>query len=90
MDPIHLVWMVNQVGRLTDNTHDQDPARLVRVVNLVARLPHTATAIRAELLRLMQVGKRFRACTFTCLEVDTKLDGDLIFAFCETFQRCAR
>ena len=31
----------------------------------------------------------FQACTFTCLEIDTKLDGDLIFAFCETFRRCA-
>jgi hypothetical protein len=45
--------------------------------------------VRAELLRLMRVGQRFRAFTFTCLEIDTKLDGDSIFAFCETFGRCA-
>jgi hypothetical protein len=51
---------------------------------------HPPAEIRAELLRLMRVGNRFRAFTFTCLEVDTKLDGELISAFCETFQECAR
>jgi hypothetical protein len=45
---------------------------------------------RAELLRLMEAGKRFHAFSFTCLEVDTKLDGDLIASFCENFERCAQ
>ncbi len=50
---------------------------------------HGSEEIRGELLRLMRVGQRFRAFTFTCLEIDTKLDGERIFAFCETFGECA-
>ena len=50
---------------------------------------HRPEEIRDELLRLMKTGDRFQAFTCTCLEIDTKLDGDLIFAFCETFRQCA-
>jgi hypothetical protein len=46
--------------------------------------------IGRELLRLMRLGSHFGAFSFTCLEVDTRLDGDPILAFYETFQRCAR
>ncbi len=45
--------------------------------------------IREELLRLMQVGKRFPAFSFTLLEVDEALGGDRIFAFCRVFEQCA-
>jgi hypothetical protein len=51
---------------------------------------HSLVEIREELLRLMQAGRRFRAFSFTLLEVDAKLGEDLIFAFCDTFQQCAR
>ena len=51
---------------------------------------HPMPEIREELRRLMQVGKRFRAFSFTLLEVDEKLGADLIFAFYDTFQQCAR
>jgi hypothetical protein len=51
---------------------------------------HSADEIRAELLRLMRLGDRFQTFTFTCLEIDTKLDGDPIFAFCKTFRQCAQ
>ena len=50
---------------------------------------HRPEEIRDELLRLMKIGDRFQAFTFSCLEIDTKLDRDLIFAFCETFRQCA-
>ena len=45
--------------------------------------------IRAELQRLMGLGKRFPAFSFTLLEIDTQLGGDLIFDFHETFRQCA-
>jgi hypothetical protein len=51
---------------------------------------HTQTQIRDELMRLMQVGKQFRAFTFSCLELDTNLDGEPISTFFETFEQCAR
>jgi hypothetical protein len=54
---------------------------------IAARSPQD---IRAELLRLMRVGSRFRAFSFTCLELDTQLDGELISAFYEIFEACAR
>ena len=50
---------------------------------------HSMDEVRVELLRLMDVGKRFPVFTFTLLEVDTKLGGDLLFEFHETFRRCA-
>jgi hypothetical protein len=51
---------------------------------------HSPDDIRAELRRLMQIGKLFPSFTFTCLELDEKLDGDKIRAFFETFAQCAR
>jgi hypothetical protein len=51
---------------------------------------HPLPEIREELRRLMQLGKRFPAFSFTLLEVDTMLDGEQIFAFYETFRQCAR
>jgi hypothetical protein len=50
---------------------------------------HAREEIREELLRLMDIGKRFPAFSFTLLEVDTKLGGDLLFQFHETFRHCA-
>jgi hypothetical protein len=50
---------------------------------------HGPEDTRAELLRLMRLGRRFQAFTFTCLEIDTKLDGDPILAFGEIFRSCA-
>jgi hypothetical protein len=46
--------------------------------------------IRAELLRLMGMGKRFPAFSFTMLEIDAQLDGDLLLEFHETFRQCAQ
>jgi hypothetical protein len=51
---------------------------------------HSPDEIRGELLRLMQLGRRFPAFSFSLLEVDTALGGDTIFTFCETFADCAR
>jgi hypothetical protein len=51
---------------------------------------HSQKEIREELLRLMRAGKCFSTFSFTCLELDTKLDGEPILAFLETFARCAR
>ena len=51
---------------------------------------HSLDEIRMELHRLMELGTRFRAFSFTLLEVDTQIGGDLLFAFCETFEQCAR
>ena len=51
---------------------------------------HPLPEIREELRRLMQLGERFRAFSFTLLEVDTMLGDDLLFAFCDTFRQCAR
>lgn len=45
--------------------------------------------IRAELRRLMEIGGRFPAFSFTLLEIDAKMGGDLIFSFHETFRQCA-
>jgi hypothetical protein len=50
---------------------------------------HAREEVRAELLRLMRAGKAFPAFSFTCLEVDTQLDGDRLFEFHETFRQCA-
>jgi hypothetical protein len=50
---------------------------------------HSMDEIRGELSRLMALGKRFPAFSFTLLEVDTKLGGDLLFEFHEAFRRCA-
>ena len=50
---------------------------------------HPLLEIGEELRRLMQLGRRFRAFSFTLLEVDAKLGEDLIFAFHDTFQQCA-
>ena len=38
----------------------------------------------------MRIGSRFREFSFTCLELDTKLDGEPISSFCDVFQQCAR
>jgi len=51
---------------------------------------HSMDEIRGELLRLMALGRRFPAFSFTLLEVDTQLGGDLLFEFHETFRQCAR
>lgn len=51
---------------------------------------HGMDDVRAELLRLMQWGRRFPSFSFTLLEVDTTLGGDPIFAFHETFKQSAR
>ena len=51
---------------------------------------HALSDIREELLRLMWLGRRFHTFSFTLLEVDAQIVGDLIFAFCDTFQQCAR
>jgi len=51
---------------------------------------HPRDEIRRELSRLMRAGKPFPAYSFSLLDVDTKLDGDLLFAFCEVFEECAR
>jgi len=50
---------------------------------------HTNDEVRSELLRLMALGKRFSAFSFTLLEIDTKLGGDRLFEFHETFRECA-
>jgi hypothetical protein len=51
---------------------------------------HPMDEIRAELLRLMGMGKRFPAFSFTMLEIDAQLDGDLLLEFHETFRQCAQ
>jgi len=45
--------------------------------------------VRCELQRLMGIGKQFRRFSFTCLEMDEKLDGEVMAAFYETFRECA-
>jgi hypothetical protein len=45
--------------------------------------------VRCELQRLMEIGKQFRRFSFTCLEMDEKLDGEAMVAFYETFRQCA-
>ncbi len=50
---------------------------------------HSRDEIRAELTRLMRLGAGFPAFSFTLLEVDTKLGGDLLFEFHDTFRECA-
>lgn len=50
---------------------------------------HSADELRGELLRLMELGKLFPAFSFTMLEIDTKLDGEPLFEFYETFRECA-
>jgi hypothetical protein len=46
--------------------------------------------IRGELERLMRIGKKFLKFTFSCLELDEKLDGERIFEFYEIFARSAQ
>ncbi len=50
---------------------------------------HAMDEVRAELLRLMRAGKAVPAFSFTLLEIDTQLGGDLLFQFYETFRQCA-
>ncbi len=50
---------------------------------------HTMDEVRAELLRLMDHGKRFPSFAFTLLEIDSKLGDDRLFEFHETFRECA-
>ncbi len=50
---------------------------------------HPRDEVRAELARLMELGKSFPAFSFTLLEIDTKLGGDLLFEFHDTFRECA-
>lgn len=50
---------------------------------------HAMDEVGQELLRLMKLGRRFPAFSFTLLEVDPRLGGDLLFEFHETFRRCA-
>lgn len=45
--------------------------------------------IRDELARLMQIGTRFPAFSFTLLEVDTQLAGGRLEEFRELFRECA-
>ena len=43
LDPIHLVWMVNEISRLAISSRTRpDPIRLVRMVNEILRLPRSA------------------------------------------------
>jgi hypothetical protein len=49
---------------------------------------HSPDDIREELLRLMRIGKAFSSFSFTCLELDEKLDGDVIRAFFDIFAKC--
>lgn len=49
----------------------------------------TADQLRQELLRLMRVGRRFSAFSFSLYEIDPALGGDKIFEFYEIFQSCA-
>jgi hypothetical protein len=51
---------------------------------------HSASEVASELLRLMELGKRFAGFSFTMLEIDGRLEGDWLFSFHETFQACAR
>jgi hypothetical protein len=51
---------------------------------------HSRQEVCEELLRLMDLGKRFPVFSFTLLEVDTKLGGDPLFEFHETFCQCAQ
>ena len=51
---------------------------------------HTMDDVGAELSRLMRIGLRFPAFSFTMLEIDARLDGDRLLEFHETFRRCAR
>jgi hypothetical protein len=51
---------------------------------------HSGDEIRAELVRLMRPLAKFPVCSFSLLDIDTKLDGDPLFAFCETFAQCAQ
>ena len=50
---------------------------------------HPMDEVRAELTRLMELGKSFPAFSFTLLEIDTKLGGDLLFEFHDLFRECA-
>ena len=45
--------------------------------------------IRDDLLRLMDLGKCFPAFSFSLLEIDARLGDDRVFAFHETFRKCA-
>jgi hypothetical protein len=50
---------------------------------------HGMDEIAAELKRLMRVGKAFATFSFTCLEIDTQIGGDLLLQFHDTFRQCA-
>ncbi len=50
---------------------------------------HPMDEVRAELTRLMELGKSFPAFSFTLLEIDTKLGGDPLFEFHDIFRECA-
>ena len=47
---------------------------------------HPMDEVRGELTRLMELGKNFAAFSFTLLEIDTNIGGDLLFEFHETFR----
>lgn len=51
---------------------------------------HGPDHIRAELTRLMTVGRRFPRFSFTMWEIDTRLDGAPLHTFYDAFRRCAR
>jgi hypothetical protein len=51
---------------------------------------HGSDDIRAELRRLMRLGARFPAFSFTLLEIDDSLAGEPLFGFCESFEQSAR
>ena len=51
---------------------------------------HSMNEVRAELGRLMRLGKSFPSFSFSLLEIDTQLGNDTICEFHETFQECAR
>jgi hypothetical protein len=50
---------------------------------------HAIGEVRCELQRLMAIGGKIPKFSFTCLEVDAQLDGDVLLAFHETFRQCA-
>jgi hypothetical protein len=51
---------------------------------------HSLDDIRAELTRLMTIGRRFRSFSFSLLEIDQELGKGKVFEFFDAFQECAR
>lgn len=51
---------------------------------------HSDDEIREELLRLMDIGKKFQSMSFCVWEIDPDLGGDKIFSFYDIFCQCAK